>query len=54
MPHLFHYTINRLPVELLHQIILIIIKEMGGPPLVLMHVTHVSIVIPPRVKALGH
>ena len=35
----FITPINRLPLELLHQIFLIIIEEMGGPLLVLMHVT---------------
>ena len=34
----FITSINRLPLELLHQIFLVIIEEMGGPPLVLMHV----------------
>ena len=31
--------INRLPLELLHQTILVTIEEIGGPPLVLIHVT---------------
>ena len=54
-PSYFITPINRLPFELLHQIILIIIiEEMGGPPLVLMHVTHVSIMIPPRFKGSWH
>ena len=52
--------INRLPLESLHQIILIIIEEMGSPPLVLVQVTRighprtVSFVTPPRFKALGY
>ena len=37
--------INRLPLELLHRIFLII-EEIGGPPLVLMHVTRI-VVFPP-------
>ena len=41
MPHCTYFItpINRLPLELLPQIILTTIEEMGGPPLVLMHVT---------------
>ena len=50
MLHLFHYTHQPRSTRVTPSIFLIIIEEMGGPPLVLMHVTHVNVTIPPRFR----